>query len=244
METAIQKVNGRTLLSGRILPPGDSVLTFEDQLVLRTFVISTEEDVRWNFRDQSGTYSSPGADSASSAEARSESAGESSTDNRQQDCNLLLNSEVWRVAVNVQHRFENDYEPSDIDSIRLDFWHPESSSMERCRRQVGSIEIDANTCGLRLERLHAIVVACGDSSQNILQNVNQLVGRKLLRVDITPIAGDTALMFDEGLVLRCFPATSEQGDIWRLSSTNGDEFVLGPRGSWQRAGQLGHSSPS
>ena len=46
---------------------------------------------------------------------------QSDADGLQQFSKVLWNSEVWRVTVNVQHRFEDGYEPSDIDSLRLDF---------------------------------------------------------------------------------------------------------------------------
>ena len=46
---------------------------------------------------------------------------QSDADGLQQFSKFLWNSEVWRAAVNVQHRFEDGYEPSDMDSLRLDF---------------------------------------------------------------------------------------------------------------------------
>jgi hypothetical protein len=52
MESAVDRINGHVLLSGEISElSGDSLLVFTDDLVLRTFVITTEEDARWNFRD-------------------------------------------------------------------------------------------------------------------------------------------------------------------------------------------------
>jgi hypothetical protein len=51
MENAIEELNGRTLLSGQISPTtGDSLLEFTDHLVLKTFVTTSEEDARWQFR--------------------------------------------------------------------------------------------------------------------------------------------------------------------------------------------------
>jgi hypothetical protein len=53
MESGISQIDGKTFVSGEICQPsGDSVLIFSDDLVLRTFVITTEEDARWNFRDE------------------------------------------------------------------------------------------------------------------------------------------------------------------------------------------------
>lgn len=51
MESAIEQINGRILVSGDISQlTGDSLLEFTDHLVLKTFVITSEEDARWQFR--------------------------------------------------------------------------------------------------------------------------------------------------------------------------------------------------
>ncbi len=51
MEAAVRQIDGRVLVSGEIDPDsGDSVLTFSQDLLLRTFVLTTEEDPRWNLR--------------------------------------------------------------------------------------------------------------------------------------------------------------------------------------------------
>jgi hypothetical protein len=57
MESAIDQINGHILLSGEISElSGDSLLIFTGDLVLRTFVITTERDARWNFRDRDYDY--------------------------------------------------------------------------------------------------------------------------------------------------------------------------------------------
>ena len=49
MESAIEQMNGRTLVSGEISQStGDSRLEFTDSIVLKTFVLTSEEDARWN----------------------------------------------------------------------------------------------------------------------------------------------------------------------------------------------------
>jgi hypothetical protein len=51
MDAAVNQLNGNALISGGICRyTGDSVLTFTDNLVLRTFVLTSEEDARWNLR--------------------------------------------------------------------------------------------------------------------------------------------------------------------------------------------------
>ena len=79
MESGIRQIDGKTLVSGEILQPsGDSVLTFLDGLVLRTFVISSEEDSRWIFRDREGRYFHLGPDRAYPEEQPSVQGGQES----------------------------------------------------------------------------------------------------------------------------------------------------------------------
>jgi hypothetical protein len=65
MESGIKQIDGKTFKSGVISEPsGDSVLTFSDDLVLRMFVITSEEDARWIFRDREHKYFHLGPDRA------------------------------------------------------------------------------------------------------------------------------------------------------------------------------------
>ncbi len=239
MEAGIHEINGKSFLTGEISPFGDSTLAFSDSLLLRTFVITTEEDARWNFRDQKGDYSSLGTDHSSITSGQSGIQVSSGTDPLQQLSGFLWNSKVWRAAVGIQYRFEDDYEPSDLDSVRLDFRRvlPKPTSKVG-HRQVGSLQIDPNTSGLRLQRSDKIIVACGDSSEKVLTEFRQLVGKDLLRIDVARPGGDTDFVLEDGLLLRCFPATSKRGEAWRISSAENDELVMGPGGQWSYTGGL------
>lgn len=139
----------------------------------------------------------------------------------------------------MQHRFEDGYEPSDLDSVRLDFRCvlPKPTS-KVAHRQIGSLQIDPNTSGLRLERSDKIIAACGDSSEKVVTEFRQLVGKTLLRIDVARPGGDTDFVLEDGLLLRCFPATSKTGEVWRISSAENDELVLGPGGYWSYTGGL------
>ena len=65
MESGIEEINGKDLISAELLQPsGDSILTFSDGLVLRSFVITSEEDARWTFCDRDGNYFHLGPDRA------------------------------------------------------------------------------------------------------------------------------------------------------------------------------------
>jgi hypothetical protein len=51
IEAAIKRLNGLVLVSGKICEStGDSILRFTDNVVLRTFVLTSEEDARWSLR--------------------------------------------------------------------------------------------------------------------------------------------------------------------------------------------------
>ncbi len=57
MESAIDQINGRVLLSGQIAQlTGDSLLEFTDNLVLKTFVPTSEEDARWYLKHAQAEY--------------------------------------------------------------------------------------------------------------------------------------------------------------------------------------------
>jgi hypothetical protein len=98
-------------------------------------------------------------------------------------------------------------------------------------RQIGSLWIDATNWGLRLERADEPVVAW-DSREKVLEQYSKLVGNTLVRIEVTPPAGDTAFILESGMTLRCFPATAHQGQIWRITSVDNDELRLGPGARW------------
>jgi hypothetical protein len=61
-EKAVKQIDGATFVSGRLSPFGDSMLIFSDDLVLKTFRVTTEEDARWVFRDVDGRHYRLGPD--------------------------------------------------------------------------------------------------------------------------------------------------------------------------------------
>ncbi len=139
----------------------------------------------------------------------------------QESSKFLWNSEVERVVVGVQHRFEDGYEPSDLDSLKLEFRQaltgPEGWKKHR---QVGALRIDASRCGLRLELAGQIAIACGDSSEKVLAQFRRLVGKTLVRINVSPPGGDADFVLEDGMVLRCFPATGHATESWSISSAD------------------------
>lgn len=144
----------------------------------------------------------------------------------QRSSEFLWNSEIWRVAVNVQHRFEDGYEPSDMDSLRLDCRQLLQKPQGRMRhRHTGSLWIDVNRCGLRLERTGDIVVACGDSAEKVLDQFKKLVGTMLVRIEVRSPGGDADFVLEGGMTLRCFPASRAGNAGWGLSPASDERDI-------------------
>jgi hypothetical protein len=69
MEAAVNRLNGLVFVSGKIFKStGDSVLRFADNIVLRTFVLTSEEDARWYMRHGEGEFLSLGPSLAAGSE--------------------------------------------------------------------------------------------------------------------------------------------------------------------------------
>ena len=87
---------------------------------------------------------------------------------------------------------------------------------------MGTLSVEADAGGFRLERAGEILVASDDSSGKALTVFPQLLGRTLLRVEASPPAREAVLRFDDDLVLRCFPANSLGHTGWSLHPSNAD----------------------
>lgn len=146
---------------------------------------------------------------------------------------FIWDSEIWRVNVNIQHRFEKGYSPSDLDSLQLDLRQllPVPGKILK-HRQVGSVWIDATRCELRIDQKDEILVSSMDSREKVLAQYSQLVGKTLVHVEIAPPAGDTSFILGNGMSLRCFPVSCRNGDIWCMTSADYDELRLGPGSRW------------
>jgi hypothetical protein len=69
MEAALDRINGQPLMRGTICPlTGDSTLEFASNIMLRTFVLTSEEDSRWSLRRGGGEFQALGPDVATNAE--------------------------------------------------------------------------------------------------------------------------------------------------------------------------------
>jgi hypothetical protein len=248
MEAAIAHLNGRTLISAAVDPDtGHSTFMFTDELVLRTFVVTSEEDARWNLghRDSPDSpWVGPPYEKLCPRDGPRRPRGHApmtpvgyaaAIDASKVLCNAL----VWRVRLNIQHRFERAsqddlYSPEDLDAICLDFHEPLPEAVGfRKHRRVGSLWVNVANCGVRLAHKEKSVVRSGDSTATILDRFPRLLDHRLIEVRVDYPGGDTRFMFDEGVVLTCFPANTTGGASWVIVTEGGDEFQFGPGVSTQ-----------
>jgi hypothetical protein len=147
---------------------------------------------------------------------------------------VLWNALVWRVRLNVQHRFEGGsqerlYSPEDLDEICLDFHEPlPKPAGVRKHRRVGSLWVNVANCGVRLVDKDETVVRSGDSTATILNRFPRMLDHRLIEVRIDYPGGDTRFVFDEGVTLTCFPANTTGGASWVIVTEEGNEFQFGP----------------
>jgi hypothetical protein len=100
---------------------------------------------------------------------------------------ILWGARVFRVRLNIEHRFEEDYSAEDLDELSLDFHEPVSVPEKILKhRRVGSLWISASNSGVRLERAGKILVGSSDSVAKQLEPFRNLVGVRLLTVTVRP----------------------------------------------------------
>ncbi len=132
------------------------------------------------------------------------------------------------MRLNIQHRFEEGYSPEDLDELCLDFHEPLAVPEKiRKHRRVGSLWINASNSGARLERERKTLVCSGDSVAKVLDEFSKMVGCRLLKTLVSPPGGDTSFIFENELILSCFPAKSRAGDSWVICTKDDDVVKLG-----------------
>jgi len=140
---------------------------------------------------------------------------------------VLWGAQICRVRLNIKYHFEEGYSRKDLDELCLDFHQP-LPVPERIRkhRKVGSLWISSDS-GPRLEQGGKILVGSSDSVAKLLDQFPKMVGRRLVKVEVRPPGGDTAFVFENDLTLNCFPARSQEGDSWVISTEDGNQLRLG-----------------
>lgn len=147
---------------------------------------------------------------------------------------VFLNCQVWRVRLNVQHRFERAseddlYSPENLDELCLDFNKPLRVPVGvRKHYRVGSLWVNISNCGLRLQHKRNVLVRSGDSPKHILAVFPRMLDLRLVSVQIDTPGGDTRFEFDEQHTLFCFPANSTGGASWIVVTEGGNEFRFRP----------------
>jgi len=146
----------------------------------------------------------------------------------------LWNSQIWRVRLNIEHRFEQGvspelYSPQDLDELCLDF-HKLLPVPEKVRKyqRVGSVWIIVRNCGVRVQHGSQVLVNSEDSTSKILAVLPTMIGNRLVEVTVDYPGGDTRFVFEDGRTVTCFPANSQEGVNWVINTEAGDEIKLGP----------------
>jgi hypothetical protein len=135
---------------------------------------------------------------------------------------VLWGAYIWRVRLTIQHGFEEGYSPEDFDELWLDFHEPLAIPEKITKhRRVGYLWMTANV-GARLEQGGRILVGSTDSVAKILEQFPKMVGSRLLTTEVRPPGGDTAFIFENDLVLNCFPAQSHEGAAWVVRTDDGN----------------------
>jgi hypothetical protein len=147
---------------------------------------------------------------------------------------VLWGTQIWRIRLNIQHRFERAssddvYAPEDLDEVCLDF-HKALPVPEGIRkhRRIGSLWLNAANCGIRLSHGHTVLLRNWDSTMKVLHLFRSVLDFQLLEVQIDHPGGDTRFVFDREHTLTCFPANSTGGVSWVIVADEGDEFRFGP----------------
>jgi hypothetical protein len=219
MNLAIERVNGAVFISGELLPTGDSKLFFSGGLTLRTFVDTTEEDARWVLRNRDGNVSALGSERVQGragigTKIEPESITPSETHGLLKS-STVMGTEVWQIWIEAIHQLQDGYSADWVRELNLDLLLPLPLAGESHRRAMGTLSVEANAGGFRLERAGEILVASDDSSGKALTVFPQLLGRTLLRVEVSS-AGEAVFLFDDDLALRCFSANSQGRTGWSL----------------------------
>ena len=226
MNLAIERINGAVFISGELLPSGDSRLFFSGGLTLRTFVDTTEEDARWVLRNRDGNVGALGPERVQArAGIGTRIEPESITPSEAYgllESSTVMGTEVWQIWIDAIHQLQDGYCADWVRVLNLDLLQPLPLAGESHRRPMGTLSVEADAGGFRLERAGEILVASDDSSGKELTVFPQLLGRTLLRVEASPPAPEAIFHFDDNLALRCFVANSQGRTVWSLHPSNGD----------------------
>jgi hypothetical protein len=141
---------------------------------------------------------------------------------------ILWGATVFRATLSIEHSFEAGYSLAYIDALCLDFHEPLLVPEKiRKHRQVGSLWVGGSS-GARLERAGRVLVAKSDSVAKGSDQFSKLVGSHLMNTEVSPPGGDTKFIFDNDLILNCFPTKSQDGNSWVISTADGNRLTLGP----------------
>ncbi len=142
---------------------------------------------------------------------------------------VIWETTVSQVRVTITSEFQKDYTSKSLDEIEMEFRVLAEPTYRVKTRHAGSLWIDAGFSAIRLElEDNTILGGDDDPPDAIVDWLSELVGKKLLQIDVQTPAGDTSFYFEGNLALKCFPLMSKDGDAWRIDTPAGDVLKLGP----------------
>jgi hypothetical protein len=87
-------------------------------------------------------------------------------------------------------------------------------------------------CGWRIEQTHSIIVGSYDSPAVIEESIQNLEGKKVISVELSPNLGDLVLTFENELVLKVFNESSQAASAWMLFTPEKHVIKAGPGSLW------------
>lgn len=138
------------------------------------------------------------------------------------DSKVLWGAEVWQIRVNVGHtinggRVDNRFSCQFVDGISLDFQRPLPVPEGRRKYdRFGSLKIVTEYCDLRLQEERKVLAGDLDAAERLLALTPELIGSRLLEVQVDAPGGDTRFVFENGRMLVCFPTSAQHGTGWEI----------------------------
>lgn len=135
---------------------------------------------------------------------------------------VLWGAEVWQVHVIVRHTIigrtvEDRFSSQGVEGISLDFQRPLPVPAGRRKYdRFGSLKIDAEYCGLRLQEARKVLAGNFDAAERLLALTPELIGSRLLEVQVDAPGGDTRFVFENGRMLVCFPTSAQHSTGWEI----------------------------
>jgi hypothetical protein len=80
---------------------------------------------------------------------------------------------------------------------------------------------------------NASSVGCEDTKEAIKNGIQEIYGRSLVNIKISPQTSETIFIFDMGIELHTFPISfTDDGELWKLYTPDNMVLSIFPGGKW------------